>query len=97
MSFDISFLRFLGPLVSESELEELEELELLPPGGGLGGGITPPRGLLSLDCVILPLGIEPLPDRSLRGGGGRSHSDSVSSPFGTGFFLVGHIVLARYR
>jgi hypothetical protein len=79
MSFDISFPRFLGPSDSESELEELEELELLPPGGGLGGGTIPLGGLLSLDSVILLLGIEPLPNHSLRSGGGRSYSDSISS------------------
>jgi hypothetical protein len=84
MSFDISFPRSLGLSDSESELEELEELELLPPGRGLGGGITPLGGLLSLDSIILPLGIEPLPDRSLHGGGGRSYSDSSSSLFGSG-------------
>jgi hypothetical protein len=81
MSFDISFPRSLGLSDSESELEELE---LLPPGGGPGGGITPPGGLLSLDSVVLPLGIEPLPDRSLRGGGGRLYNESVSSSFGRG-------------
>jgi hypothetical protein len=81
MSFDISFPRSLGPSDSESELEELE---LLPSGGGLGGGITPLGGLLPLDSVVLPLRIEPLPDRSLRGGGGRSYSDSDSSLFGSG-------------
>jgi hypothetical protein len=84
MSLDISFPRFLGPSDSESELEELEELELLPPGGGLGGGTTLLGGLLSLDSVVLPLGIEPLPNHSLRGGGGRSYSDSISSLFGRG-------------
>jgi hypothetical protein len=84
MSFDISFPRFLGPSGSESELEELEELELLPPGGGLGGGTTPLGGLLSLDSVVLVLGIEPLPDRSLHGGGGRSYSGSISSLSGRG-------------
>jgi hypothetical protein len=84
MSLDISFPRFLGPSDSESELEELEELELLPPGGSLGGGTTPLGGLLSLDSVVLVLGIEPLPDRSLRGGGGRSYSDSISSLSGRG-------------
>jgi hypothetical protein len=81
MSFDISFPRSLG--LSESE-SELEELELLPPGGGPGGGITLPGGLLSLEPVILPLGIELLPDRSLRGGGGRLYNESVSSSFGRG-------------
>jgi hypothetical protein len=83
MSFDISFPRSLGLSGSESELEELEELELLAPGGGLGGGITPLGGVLSLDSIVLPLGIDPLPDRSLHGGG-RSFSDSVSLPFGRG-------------
>jgi hypothetical protein len=78
MSFDISFPRSLG--LSDSELE-LEELELLPPGGGPGGGTTLPGGLLSLDPVILPLGIEPLPDRSLCGGGGRLYNESISSSF----------------
>jgi hypothetical protein len=81
MSFDISFPKSL--CLSDSE-SELEELELLPPGGGLGGGTTPLGGLLSLDCIVLPLGIEPLPDRSLHGGGGRSYSDSISSSFGRG-------------
>jgi hypothetical protein len=81
MSFDISFPRSLGLSDSESELEELE---LLPPGGGPGGGTTPPGGLLSLDSVVLPLGIEPLPDHSLHGGGGRSYNESVSSLFGRG-------------
>jgi hypothetical protein len=81
MSFDISFPRSLGLSDSESELEELE---LLPPGGGPGGSITPPGRLLSLDSIILPLGIVPLPDRSLCGGGGRSYSNSVSSLFGRG-------------
>jgi hypothetical protein len=84
MSFDISFPRFLGPSDSESELGELEELELLPPGGGLGGGTTLLGRLLSLDSVILTLRIEPLPDRSLCGGGGRSYSDSISSLSGRG-------------
>jgi hypothetical protein len=81
MSFDISFPRSLGLSDSESELEELE---LLPPGGGPGGGATHLGGLLSLDSVVLPLGIEPLPDRSLHGGGGRSYNESVSSLFGRG-------------
>jgi hypothetical protein len=84
MSFDISFPRFLGLSDSESELEELEELELLPPGVGLGGGTTPLGGLLSLDSIVLPLRIEPLPNRSLCGGGGRSYSDSISSLFRRG-------------
>jgi hypothetical protein len=84
MSFDISSPRFLGPLDSESELEELEELEPLPPGGGLGGSTTPLGGLLSLDSVVLALEIEPLPDRSLHGGGGRSYSNSISSLSGRG-------------
>jgi hypothetical protein len=84
MSFDISFPRFLGLSDSESELEELEELELLPPGGGLGGGTTPVGGLLSLDSIVFALGIEPLPDRSLRGGAGRSYSDSAPSLSGMG-------------
>jgi hypothetical protein len=43
MSFDISFPRSLGLLDSESELEELE---LLPPGGGPSGGTTLLGGLL---------------------------------------------------
>jgi hypothetical protein len=81
MSLDISFPRSLGLSDPQSELEELE---LLPPGRGPGGGTTPPGGLLSLDSVILPLGIEPLPDRSLHGGGGRSYNESVSSLFGRG-------------
>jgi hypothetical protein len=81
MSFDISFLRSLG--LSDSELD-LEELELLPPGGAIGGSITPPGRLLSLDSVILPLGIEPLPDHSLCGRGGRLYSDSISSLFRRG-------------
>jgi hypothetical protein len=80
MSHDILFPRFLGLSDSSSEPEELE---LLPPGGGPGGGIIPLGGLLSLDSVILPLGIEPLPDHSLCGGGGRSYSESVSSLFGS--------------
>jgi hypothetical protein len=81
MSLDISFPRSLGLSDSESELEELE---LLPLGGSPGGGTTPPGGLLSLDSVILPLGIEPLPDCSLHGGGGRSYNESISSLFGGG-------------
>jgi hypothetical protein len=81
MSFDISFPRSLG--LSDSELE-LEELELLPPGGGPGGGTTPLGGLLSLDSIILPLGIQPLPDRLLHGGGGRSYSESASPLSGRG-------------
>jgi hypothetical protein len=80
MSFDISFPRSLGLLDSESELEELE---LLPPGGGPGGGTTQ-GGLLSLDSVILPLGTKPLPDCLLCGGGGRSYNESVSSLFRRG-------------
>jgi hypothetical protein len=80
MSLDISFPRSLGLSDSESELEELE---LLPPGGGPGGGTTLLGGLLSLDSVALPLRIEPLPDHSLRGGG-RSYSDSISSLSGRG-------------
>jgi hypothetical protein len=81
MSFDISFPRSLGLSDSESELEELE---LLPPGRGPGGGTTPPGGLLSLDPVILPLGIEPLPECWLHGGGGRSYNESISSSFRRG-------------
>jgi hypothetical protein len=81
MSLDISFPRSLGLSDSKSDLEELE---LLPPGGGRGGGTTPLGGLLSLDSVVLPLGIEPLPDRPLHGGGGRSYNESVSSSFGRG-------------
>jgi hypothetical protein len=78
MSFDISFPRSLGLSDSESELEELE---LLPPGGGPGSGTPQLGGLLSLESVVLPLQIEPLPDRSLCGGGGRLYNDSVSSSF----------------
>jgi hypothetical protein len=52
MSFEISFPRSLGLLDSESELEELE---LLPPGGSLGGSIILLGRLLSLDSIILPL------------------------------------------
>jgi hypothetical protein len=81
MSLDISFPRSLGLSDSESELEELE---LLPPGRGPGGSTTLPGRLLSLDSIVLPLGIEPLPDRSLHGGGGRSYNESVLSLFGTG-------------
>jgi hypothetical protein len=81
MSLDILFPRSLGLSDSESELEELE---LLPPGGGPGGGTIPLGGLLFLDSAVLPLGFEPLPDRSLHGGGGRSYSESVSSLFGSG-------------
>jgi hypothetical protein len=81
MSIDISFPRSLGLSDSESELEELE---LLPPGGGPGGSTTPLRGLLPRESVVLPLRIEPLPDRSLRGGGGRLYNESVSSLFGRG-------------
>jgi hypothetical protein len=81
MSPDISFPRSLGLSDSESEPEELE---LLPPGGGHGGSTILPGRLLSLDSVILPLGIEPLPDRSLHGGGGRSYNESVSSSFRRG-------------
>jgi hypothetical protein len=76
MSLDISFPRSLGLSDSESELEELE---LLPVGRGPGASTTPPGRLLSLDSVILALGIEPLPDRSLHGGGGRSYNESVLS------------------
>jgi hypothetical protein len=81
MSLDISFPRSLGLSDSESELEELE---LLPPGRGPRGSTILPGGLLSLDSVILPLGIEPLPDCALHGGGGRSYNESVSSSFGRG-------------
>jgi hypothetical protein len=81
MSFDILFPRSLGLLDSELELEELE---LLPPGSGPGGGTTLPGRLLSLDSIILPLGIEPLPNHLLHGGGGRSYSDSISSLFRRG-------------
>jgi hypothetical protein len=81
MSHDISFPRSLG--LSDSELE-LEELELLPPGRSLGAGITLSGRLLSLDSIVLPLGIEPLPDHSLHDGGGRSYSDSVLSLFRRG-------------
>jgi hypothetical protein len=81
MSFDILFPKSLGLSDSESELEKLE---LLPPGRGLRGGTIPVGGLLSLDSVILPLGIEPLPEYSLCGGGGRSYSDSISLMFGRG-------------
>jgi hypothetical protein len=81
MSFDISFPRSLGLSDSESELEELELLTL---GRGPGGGTTLLGGLLSLDSVILPLGIKPLPNHSLHSGGGRSYNESVSSLFGRG-------------
>jgi hypothetical protein len=81
MSFNISFPRSLALSDSESELEELE---LLPPGRGPRGGSTLPGRLLFLDSVILPLVIEPLPDRLLHGGGGRSYSESASSLFGRG-------------
>jgi hypothetical protein len=74
MSFNISFPRSLGLLDSELELEELE---LLPPVGGPGGDTTPLGGLLSLDSIVRPLEIEPLPHCSLCGGGGRSYSDSI--------------------
>jgi hypothetical protein len=76
MSLDISSLSLVS--LSESELE-LEELELLPPDGPSGGGATPLGGLLSLDSVALDLAIEPLPDCTLRGGAGRSYSESMSS------------------
>jgi hypothetical protein len=80
MSFDISFPRSLGLLDSESELEELE---LLPPAGGPGSSTTLVGRLLSVDSIVLPLPIEPLPDCSLHGGGGRSYNESVSSLFGS--------------
>jgi hypothetical protein len=80
MSFDISFPRSLDLSDSESELEVLE---LLPLGGRPGGGTTPPGGLLSWDSIVLPLGIEPLPDYLLCGGA-RSYSDSASLLFGRG-------------
>jgi hypothetical protein len=81
MHLDISFPRSLGQLDSKSELEELE---LLPPGGGPRGSTTLLGGLLSLDSVILPLGNEPRPDHSLHGGGGRLYSESVLSLFRRG-------------
>jgi hypothetical protein len=81
MSLDILFPRSLDLLDSELELEELE---LLPPGRALGGGITPLGGLLSLNSIILPRRIDPLPDYSLHGGGGRSYSNSISLLFGRG-------------
>jgi hypothetical protein len=81
MSLDISFPRSLGLSDSESEPEELE---LLPPGVGPGGGTTLLGRLLSLDSVVLPLRSEPLPNLSLCGWGGRSYSDSVSSLFRSG-------------
>jgi hypothetical protein len=81
ISFDISFPRSLGLLDPESELEELE---LLPPGRGPRGSTTVLGRLLSLDSLILPLGIEPLPNHLLCGRGGRSYSESVSSLFGGG-------------
>jgi hypothetical protein len=81
MSLNISFLRFLGLLGSESDLDELE---LLPPSGGPSGGITLLGGLLSLDSVILPLWNEPLPNRLLHGGGGRLYNKSISSSFRRG-------------
>jgi hypothetical protein len=81
MSFDISFPGSLGLSDSESELEELE---LLPLGGALGGSITLLGRLLSLDSIVLPLWIEPLPDHSLHGAGGRSYSNSISSLFRRG-------------
>jgi hypothetical protein len=81
MSLNISFPGSLGLSDAESELEELE---LLPLGGGPRGSTIPPGGLLSLDSIIPPLGIEPLPDRSLHGGGGRSYNESVSSLFRRG-------------
>jgi hypothetical protein len=81
MSLDILFPRSLGLSDSESELEELE---LLPLGRSPGDSTTPLGGLLSLDSVILPPGIEPLPDCSLCGGGGRSYNQSISSLFRRG-------------
>jgi hypothetical protein len=81
MSPDISFPRSLGLSDSESELEELE---LLPLGGALRGSITPLGRLLSLDSVVLPLGIEPQPNRLLHSGGGRSYSNSISLLSGRG-------------
>jgi hypothetical protein len=81
MSFDISFPRSFDLLDSESELEDLE---LYPLGRALAGSITLLGRLLSLDSIILPLGIEPLPDCLLHSRGGRSYSDSVSSLFRRG-------------
>jgi hypothetical protein len=77
--------------LSDSELE-LEELELLPPDGALGGGSVLPGGLLPLDSVILARGIEPLPDRLLHGGGGRSYSDSNPSMLGIGILPFRRVV-----
>jgi hypothetical protein len=81
MSFNILFPRSLGLSDSESELGGLE---LLPPGGGPGGSTTPPGRLLSLDSVVLPLAIEPLPNRSLCGRQGRLYNESISSLLGRG-------------
>jgi hypothetical protein len=81
MTFDISFPKSLDILDSESELEELELLLL---GTGLGGSTTLLGRLLPLASIVLTLGIEPLPDYSLCGRGGRLYSDSVSSLFRRG-------------
>jgi hypothetical protein len=81
MSLDISFPRSLGLSDSASELEELE---LLPPGGGPGGGATWLGWRLSLESVVLPLRIEPLPNHSLWGRGGRLYNESILSSFRRG-------------
>jgi hypothetical protein len=81
MSFDILFPRSFDLLVSKSELEELE---LRSPGRALRDSITPLGRLLSLDSIILALGIEPLPDYLLYGRGIRLYSDSILSLFRRG-------------
>jgi hypothetical protein len=74
MSFDISFPRSLGLSDSKSELEELE---LLPPGGGLGVVLLRQVGgyLWTLSFFPLELSLFPIARCVVEGG------DCTMNPF----------------